>query len=71
MLANGVDAQVLGPQRAASLTMLLNAFDRNHNGKLDPEERPATVQHLIKRDERQGKLLELMPESDCLLVASS
>jgi hypothetical protein len=57
MLANGVDAQVLGPQRA--------------NGKLDPEERPATVQHLINRDERQGKLLELMPESDCLLVASS
>lgn len=55
MLANGVDAQALGPQRAASLTMLLNAFDRNHNGKLDPEERPAMVQYLIKRDERQGK----------------
>jgi hypothetical protein len=55
MLANGVDAEALGPQRTASLTMLLNAFDRNHNGKLDPEERPALVQYLIKRDEQQAK----------------
>jgi mono/diheme cytochrome c family protein len=53
MLATGVDAEALGPQRASQLTMLLNAFDRNHNGKLDPEERPALVQFLIKRDERQ------------------
>jgi hypothetical protein len=37
------------------LKMLLNAFDRNHNGKLDPEERPALVEYLIKRDERQAK----------------
>jgi hypothetical protein len=55
MLANGVDAEALGPRRAASLTMLLNAFDRNHNGKLDPDERPALVQFLIKRDEKQSK----------------
>ena len=54
MLTNGVDAEALGPQRAASLKMLLNAFDRNHNGKLDPEEREALVQYLIKRDERQA-----------------
>jgi mono/diheme cytochrome c family protein len=52
MLANGVDSEALGPQRAAQLTLLLNAFDKNHNGKLDPEERPALVQYLIKRDER-------------------
>ena len=52
MLANGVDAEALGPERAAQLKMLLNAFDRNHNGKLDPEERPALVQFMIKRDER-------------------
>lgn len=53
MLMGGVDSEALGPQRAAQLTMLLNAFDKNHNGKLDPEERPALVQYLIKRDERQ------------------
>jgi len=52
MLANGVDAEALGPERAGQLKMLLNAFDRNHNGKLDPEERPALVEYLIKRDER-------------------
>jgi hypothetical protein len=54
MLTGGVD-NALGPQRSASLKMLLNAFDRNHNGKLDPEERPALVQYLIKRDEAQAK----------------
>jgi hypothetical protein len=55
MLTDGVDVDALGPQRAASMKMLLNAFDRNHNGKLDPEERPALVEYLIKRDERQAK----------------
>jgi len=55
MLTDGVDVDALGPQRAASLKMLLNAFDRNHNGKLDPEERPALVQYLIKRDQQQAK----------------
>ena len=53
MLSTGVNAEALGPERAAQLTMLLNAFDRNHNGKLDPEERPALVQFLIKRDEQK------------------
>lgn len=55
MLTNGVDSEALGPQRAAQLTMLLNAFDKNHNGKLDAEERPALVQFLIKRGERQDR----------------
>jgi mono/diheme cytochrome c family protein len=55
ILVNGVDKEALGEQRAAQLTMLLNAFDKNHNGKLDPDERPALVQFLIKRDERQNK----------------
>jgi hypothetical protein len=55
MLSNGVDVEALGPQRAASLKLLLNAFDRNHNGKIDPEERPALVQFLIKREEQQAK----------------
>ena len=33
----------------AQLKMLLNAFDKNHNGKIDPEERQAVVDFLIKR----------------------
>jgi mono/diheme cytochrome c family protein len=47
MLEEGVP-QGLGP-RAAPLQLLLNAFDTNHNGKIDPEERPALVQYLMKR----------------------
>jgi mono/diheme cytochrome c family protein len=54
MLANGVDQEALGSQRAGQLKLLLNAFDRNHNGKLDPEERDALVEYLIRRDERQA-----------------
>jgi hypothetical protein len=53
MLANGVDEEALGSQRAAQLKLLLNAFDRNHNGKLDPEERGALVEYLIRRDARR------------------
>ena len=53
MLADGFDADGLGPQRAASLKMLLNAFDRNHNGKIDPEERAALVKYLMKKDEQK------------------
>ena len=53
MLANGVP-DAMGPQRVGQLTLLLNAFDRNHNGKIDPDERDAMVQYLMKRDERQS-----------------
>lgn len=53
MLENGVDETALGPERAARLKMLLNAFDRNHNGKIDPDERPAVVEFLTKRYERE------------------
>ena len=49
MLENGVDEEALGPERAGKLKMLLNAFDKNHNGKIDPEERQAVVDFLIKR----------------------
>jgi hypothetical protein len=44
----------MGPARAGQLKMLLTAFDRNHNGKLDPDERDAMVQYLIRRDQRQN-----------------
>jgi hypothetical protein len=55
MLTEGVNEEGLGAERTASLKKLLSAFDRNHNGKLDADERPALVEFLIKRDERQVK----------------
>jgi len=55
MLEQGVDEEALGHDRAGQLKMLLNAFDKNHNGKLDADERPALVQFLIKRSEQQEK----------------
>jgi mono/diheme cytochrome c family protein len=54
MLANGIDEQALG-QRAASLKLLLNAFDRNHNGKIDPDERDALIAYLIRRDAQRSQ----------------
>jgi hypothetical protein len=53
MLENGVDEEALGPGRAGQLKLLLNAFDKNHNGKIDPEERQAVVDFLIKRAQQQ------------------
>ena len=53
MLADGVDEEALGPQRAGQLKMLLNAFDKNKNGKIDPEERQPLVDFLIKRAQQQ------------------
>ncbi len=55
MIENGVDEEALGPQRAAQLKMLFNAFDKNHNGKIDPDERAAMVQYLINRGQTQQK----------------
>jgi len=55
MLENGVDEEALGPQRAASLKMLLAAFDKNKNGKIDPDERPALVEFLTRRQQRQDQ----------------
>ena len=55
LLENGVDAEALGPERAARMQLLLAAFDKNHNGKIDPDERPALVEFLIRREEMQSK----------------
>ncbi len=49
MLENGIDEDALPPEQAGKLKMLLNAFDKNHNGKIDPEERQAVVDFLMKR----------------------
>jgi mono/diheme cytochrome c family protein len=53
MLENGVDEEALGKERAGQLKLLLNAFDKNHNGKIDPEERQAVVDFLIKRAQQK------------------
>lgn len=58
MLENGVDEEALGPERAGQLKLLLNAFDKNHNGKIDPEERQAVVDFLIKRAQQQQHAAE-------------
>lgn len=58
MLANGVDEEALGHERAAQLKLLLNAFDKNHNGKIDPEERQAVIDFLIKRAQQQREQRE-------------
>lgn len=55
MIENGVDADALGPEAAGRLKMLFNAFDKNHNGKIDADERPAMVQFLIKQGQQQEK----------------
>jgi hypothetical protein len=49
MLENGLPSGDAFGGRSAQLQMLLNAFDKNHNGKLDPEERPALVDFMMKR----------------------
>lgn len=53
MLTNGIDETALGPEQAGRLKLLLTAFDRNRNGKLDPEERPALVRYMTKRSEQE------------------
>ena len=55
MIENGVDEEALGKERSGQLKMLFNAFDKNHNGKIDSDERQALVDFLIKRSEQQEK----------------
>ncbi len=62
MLANGVDEEALGPERAGRLKLLLNAFDKNHNGKIDPDERQAVVDFLIKRAQQQRERAAQPPQ---------
>jgi hypothetical protein len=45
LLEEGLDPS-LSPQAASRLKALLTSFDKNHNGKIDPDERPALVEFL-------------------------
>jgi len=42
--------------RRMALQMLLNFFDKNHNGRIDPEERPALVEFLKQQGARRRAL---------------
>ncbi len=55
MLENGVDEEALGKERAGRLKLLLNAFDKNKNGKIDPDERQAVVDFMTKRALQEHK----------------
>ena len=43
-----LDSDELGPQQKTQMKMLLNIFDKNRNGRIDPDERPALVEFLKK-----------------------
>jgi hypothetical protein len=51
MIENGVDESGLDPKSVARLKMLFAAFDKNHNGKIDPDERHAMVEYLANRQQ--------------------
>lgn len=53
MLEGGINPMLAMSPAGARLQKLLDAFDKNHNGKIDPEERPALVDFLEHRPERK------------------
>jgi hypothetical protein len=46
MIRDGADFSTLSPNQAANLRRAVTAFDRNHNGKLEPEELEALMKFL-------------------------
>jgi mono/diheme cytochrome c family protein len=50
LLDGALDSDEFGPQQTARLKMLLNFFDKNKNGRIDPEERPALIEFLKKQE---------------------
>ncbi len=43
-----LDSDEVGTQEKTQMKMLLNLFDKNKNGHIDPEERPALTEFLKK-----------------------
>ncbi len=39
-------------QQRNQMKMLINVFDKNKNGRIDPEERPALIEFLKKMPQR-------------------
>jgi mono/diheme cytochrome c family protein len=50
LLDGNLDSEEFGPQQTARLKMLLNFFDKNKNGRIDPDERPALIEFLKKQE---------------------
>jgi hypothetical protein len=48
-----LDSDEIPPQQKAQMKMLINLFDKNKNGHIDPEERPALVEFLKKQMPQQ------------------
>jgi hypothetical protein len=48
-LREGGDALGVGPKQGGMLRQLIDAFDRNHDGTLDPDERQAMLEFLRRR----------------------
>ncbi len=46
MIRDGNDFSSLGPRQASNLQRAVAAFDRNHNGKLEPDEMEALMKFL-------------------------
>ncbi len=42
----------IGGRQAAMFRQLMEAFDKNHNGQLDPDEQSAVIEFLRRRGER-------------------
>ena len=71
MLANGVDEEALGPQRAGQLKMLLNAFDRTTTARSIRRNGRRVVDFLIKRSmQKQQAAPAGSPESPPILISS-
>jgi len=47
-----LDSDELPPQQKAQMKMLIGLFDKNKNGHIDPEERPALIEFLKKMPRR-------------------
>jgi hypothetical protein len=44
-----LDSDELSPQQKGQMKMLIGVFDKNKNGRIDPEERPALIEFLKKQ----------------------
>jgi hypothetical protein len=44
-----LDSDEMPAQQKTQVRMLLNLFDKNKNGRIDPEERPALIDFLRKQ----------------------
>jgi len=54
VLEGALDSDEIPAGQKGQLKMLINAFDKNKNGKIDPEERPALIEFLKNMPQRSN-----------------